>query len=44
MHDQVVVLIEHFERDILALGFRVFRFGHADLEDVAGLDLLLRLP
>ncbi len=40
--DQMVVLIENVERDILALRFRVFRFGQVNLEAIAWLDLLLR--
>ncbi|MNT37936.1 hypothetical protein D3C72_1741030 [compost metagenome] len=41
-HDKVVVLIEHVERDILALRFRIFGLRQVDLETVARLDLLLR--
>jgi hypothetical protein len=41
-HDQVVVFVEHVERDVFALRLRIFRFGQVDLEDIAGMDLLLR--
>lgn len=39
-HDQVVVLIFHIERDILALGFGVFRLRHDDLDAVVRVHLL----
>ncbi|MND98607.1 hypothetical protein D3C80_909670 [compost metagenome] len=42
-HDQVFILIFHVERNVLALGFRVFRFRHHDLDAIAGMHLLFRL-
>ncbi len=42
-HDQIVILIFYLERDILTLGFGIFRLRHGDLDPVAAADLLLRL-
>ena len=43
-HDQVVILIEDFERDILANRFGILGLGHDQLDPVARMDLVLGLP
>src|SRR5690606_35269472 len=41
--DQVVVLVEHVERDVFGLRLGIARLRQGDLDAVAGMDLALRL-